>query len=92
MEESGSESLDELIEREAKEWFKGVDCVCIRALVLTHGLRGLVYFKLAISGPGRDPPFRCSLFILVGFRPTGVFGPTVHEPIDMGSVTDAEER
>ncbi|KAF8214290.1 hypothetical protein K438DRAFT_1956369 [Mycena galopus ATCC 62051] len=43
----------------AKEWFKGVDCVCIRTPTLTHGLRALVYFKLAISGPGRDPPFRC---------------------------------
>ena len=31
MEESGSEGLDELIEKEAAEgeWFKGVDCVCI---------------------------------------------------------------
>lgn len=29
MEESGSEGLDELIEREAGKFFKGVDCVCI---------------------------------------------------------------
>ena len=31
MEESGSEGLDELIEKEVAEgeWFKGVDCVCI---------------------------------------------------------------
>jgi Cys-Gly metallodipeptidase DUG1 len=29
MEESGSEGLDELIEREANEYFKGVDAVCI---------------------------------------------------------------
>ncbi|KAF8195218.1 hypothetical protein K438DRAFT_1934368 [Mycena galopus ATCC 62051] len=28
------------------------------APALAHGLRGLMYFKLAISGPGRDPPFR----------------------------------
>jgi hypothetical protein len=29
MEESGSEGLDDLIEREKDGWFKGVDCVCI---------------------------------------------------------------
>ncbi|KAF8172166.1 hypothetical protein K438DRAFT_2056702 [Mycena galopus ATCC 62051] len=29
MEENGSEGLDELVEREANEWFKGVDCVSI---------------------------------------------------------------
>ena len=31
MEESGSEGLDELVERESKPggWFDGVDCVCI---------------------------------------------------------------
>ena len=37
MEESGSEGLDELIEKEVAEgeWFKGVDCVCIvRCLLL----------------------------------------------------------
>ena len=31
MEESGSEGLDELVERESKKggYFEGVDCVCI---------------------------------------------------------------
>lgn len=29
MEESGSEGLDELIEREKDQFFKGVDCACI---------------------------------------------------------------
>ncbi len=29
MEESGSEGLDDLIEREKDGWFKSVDCVCI---------------------------------------------------------------
>ena len=29
MEESGSEGLDELIQKEAKNYFKDVDCVCI---------------------------------------------------------------
>jgi Cys-Gly metallodipeptidase DUG1 len=76
MEENGSEGLDELIEREAKQWFKGVDCVCIsdnywlntRTPALTYGLRGLVYFNLTVSGPGRD-------------LHSGVFGRTVHEPM-----------
>lgn len=29
MEESGSEGLDELIEQEKDQFFKGVDCACI---------------------------------------------------------------
>jgi acetylornithine deacetylase/succinyl-diaminopimelate desuccinylase-like protein len=29
MEESGSEGLDELIEKEKDAFFKGVDCACI---------------------------------------------------------------
>ncbi len=34
MEESGSEGLDELVEKEAQPggWFDGVDCVCIVCL------------------------------------------------------------
>ena len=34
MEESRSEGLDELIEKEVAEgeWFKGVDCVCVTVL------------------------------------------------------------
>ncbi|KAJ7834379.1 hypothetical protein B0H14DRAFT_2798608 [Mycena olivaceomarginata] len=76
MEENGSEGLDELVEREKDGWFKGVDCMCIsdnywlntRTPVLTYGLRGLVYFKINVSGPGRD-------------LHSGVFGRTVHEPM-----------
>ncbi|KIM92403.1 hypothetical protein PILCRDRAFT_122062 [Piloderma croceum F 1598] len=80
MEESGSEGLDDLIESEVKKgkggWFDGVDCVCIsdnywlntRTPAITYGLRGLTYFKLNISGPGRD-------------LHSGVFGRTVHEPM-----------
>ncbi|PFH51172.1 hypothetical protein AMATHDRAFT_3303 [Amanita thiersii Skay4041] len=78
MEESGSEGLDELVEREAKRggWFDGVDCVCIsdnywlndRTPALTYGLRGLTYFKVTVSGPARD-------------LHSGVFGRTVHEPM-----------
>ncbi|KAK7059796.1 CNDP dipeptidase [Favolaschia claudopus] len=76
MEENGSEGLDALVVKERDGWFKGVDCVCIsdnywlntRTPALTYGLRGLVYFKLNISGPGRD-------------LHSGVFGRTVHEPM-----------
>ncbi|KAJ7687614.1 hypothetical protein B0H17DRAFT_1160434 [Mycena rosella] len=76
MEENGSEGLDALVERERDGWFKDVDCVCIsdnywlntRTPALTYGLRGLVYFKLTISGPARD-------------LHSGVFGRTVHEPM-----------
>ncbi|KAK1230508.1 hypothetical protein PQX77_006436 [Marasmius sp. AFHP31] len=78
MEESGSEGLDALVERESKPggWFEGVDCVCIsdnywlntRTPVITYGLRGLTYFKLIVEGPARD-------------LHSGVFGRMVHEPM-----------
>jgi len=76
MEENGSEGLDALVVREKDGWFKDVDCVCIsdnywlntRTPALTYGLRGLVYFKLTVSGPARD-------------LHSGVFGRTVHEPM-----------
>ncbi|KAJ3530508.1 hypothetical protein NM688_g7699 [Phlebia brevispora] len=80
MEESGSEGLDDFIVSEAKKgaqgWFGGVDCVCIsdnywlntRTPALTYGLRGLVYFNLAVSGPGAD-------------LHSGAFGGAVYEPM-----------
>ncbi|PPQ82701.1 hypothetical protein CVT25_009398 [Psilocybe cyanescens] len=78
MEESGSEGLDDLVRRESEKggYFDGVDCVCIsdnywlntRTPVLTYGLRGLSYYKVTVSGPGRD-------------LHSGVFGRTVHEPM-----------
>ncbi|KAJ2721447.1 hypothetical protein GGI07_003960 [Coemansia sp. Benny D115] len=76
MEESGSEGLDEIIMREADEWFRGTDVVCIsdnywlgtNKPCLTHGLRGVSYFHLEIEGPGAD-------------LHSGVFGGTVHEPM-----------
>ncbi|KAF9030326.1 Zn-dependent exopeptidase [Hymenopellis radicata] len=78
MEESGSEGLDELVEKEAKKggWFEDVDCVCIsdnywlntRTPVLTYGLRGISYFKINVTGPGWD-------------LHSGVFGRTIHEPM-----------
>jgi len=79
MEESGSEGLDELIEKEVtegSEWFKGIDCVCIsdnywlntRTPALTYGLRGIAYFAINVSGPGQD-------------LHSGLFGRMVHEPM-----------
>jgi Cys-Gly metallodipeptidase DUG1 len=79
MEESGSEELDTLIEKEnaaPDSWFKGVDCVCIsdnywlntRTPCLTYGLRGITYFTVTVSGPSRD-------------LHSGVFGRTIHEPM-----------
>ena len=43
MEESGSEGLDELVQRESKPggWFEGVDCVCIVSR------NGLFFFCMA---------------------------------------------
>lgn len=49
MEESGSEGLDELIEKEVAEgdWFKGVDCVCIvRCLFLSFSQSQYVSYVL----------------------------------------------
>lgn len=78
MEESGSVGLDELIEQEYKTgtFFKGVDAACIsdnywlgtKKPCITHGLRGVAYFKLHISGPGAD-------------LHSGLFGGVVHEPM-----------
>ncbi|KIY49843.1 CNDP dipeptidase [Fistulina hepatica ATCC 64428] len=112
MEEFGSEGLDELVVKESKlgGWFEGVDCMCIsdnywlnsRTPCLTYGLRGIVYFKVNVTGPSRD-------------LHSGVFGRMVHEPMtdlvalmsklvdvkgnilipgvdDMVSIADAEER
>ncbi|KAK9897904.1 CNDP dipeptidase [Cystobasidium minutum MCA 4210] len=76
MEESGSEGLDGFIEREKDAFFAGVDAVCISdnywlttsSPAITYGLRGLMYQKIVISGPGAD-------------LHSGVFGGTVHEPM-----------
>lgn len=76
MEESGSLGLDELIAQEAKEYFKGVDTVCISdnywlgttKPVLTYGLRGCNYYQIAIKGPGAD-------------LHSGIFGGIIAEPM-----------
>ena len=74
MEESGSEGLDELIEKRKEDFFNGVDFVCIsdnywlgkRKPCLTYGLRGIAYFFVEIESSTRD-------------LHSGVFGGTIHE-------------
>ncbi|KAJ7448495.1 hypothetical protein FB451DRAFT_1411242 [Mycena latifolia] len=66
MEESGREGLDVLVVKERDGWFKDVDFT--RTPAVTYSLRGLVYFKLTVSGPAGD-------------LHSGVFGRTVHEPM-----------
>ncbi|KAJ9077866.1 hypothetical protein DSO57_1012689 [Entomophthora muscae] len=76
MEESGSEGLDDVINREAEGFFKGTDAVCISDNYwlgktkpsLTYGLRGVSYFHVTVKGPKAD-------------LHSGVFGGTVHEPM-----------
>lgn len=76
MEESGSEGLDDLIIKEAKEFFKDTDAVCIsdnywlgtQKPCLTYGLRGVSYYTITVSGPRQD-------------LHSGVFGGTVTEPM-----------
>ncbi|KAJ1507262.1 hypothetical protein HMI55_000841, partial [Coelomomyces lativittatus] len=77
MEESGSEGLDDFIQSQATQFFKDVTCVCISdnywlgttRPCLTYGLRGLCYFTVTIEGPAWD-------------LHSGVFGGTVHEPMN----------
>jgi len=77
MEESGSEGLDEYVHKAAKEpLFADVDCVCIsdnywlgkNKPCLTYGLRGVSYYTVEISGPGKD-------------LHSGIYGGSVHEPM-----------
>jgi Cys-Gly metallodipeptidase DUG1 len=76
MEEYGSEGLDDLINAEAKKFFKDADAVCIsdnywlgtEKPCLTYGLRGCNYYSIEISGPGQD-------------LHSGVFGGAAHEPM-----------
>lgn len=92
MEESGSIGLEGLIEREASEYFKGVDTVCIsdnywlgtQKPVLTYGLRGCNYYQIIIEGPGAD-------------LHSGIFGGIIHEPMTdlvnvMSSLVDAKGK
>lgn len=92
MEESGSLGLDDLIAKEAEEYFKGVDTVCIsdnywlgtKKPVLTYGLRGVHYYEIAIKGPGAD-------------LHSGVFGGMIGEPMTdlikvMSSLVDSQGK
>jgi Cys-Gly metallodipeptidase DUG1 len=76
MEESGSLGLENLISKEAKNYFKDVDSVCIsdnywlgtKKPVLTYGLRGCNYYQIIVKGPGAD-------------LHSGIFGGVIHEPM-----------
>jgi Cys-Gly metallodipeptidase DUG1 len=92
MEEYGSEGLDEFIEKEAKDFFKDADAVCIsdnywlgtEKPCLTYGLRGCNYYSIEVSGPAQD-------------LHSGVFGGTAHEPMTdlirvMGSLVSPDGK
>ncbi|ODV93261.1 hypothetical protein PACTADRAFT_46529 [Pachysolen tannophilus NRRL Y-2460] len=92
MEESGSLGLEELIQKEAKKYFNGVDAVCIsdnywlgtKKPVLTYGLRGCNYYQIKVQGPGAD-------------LHSGVFGGIIHEPMTdlisvMGKLVDSKGK
>ena len=76
MEESGSEGLDKLVQKEASLYFKTVDTVCIsdnywlgtKKPVLTYGLRGVSYYEIQVDGPSAD-------------LHSGLFGGIVAEPM-----------
>lgn len=76
MEESGSVGLDEFVVENKDKLFGDVDAVCISdnywlgtsKPCVTHGLRGVAYFKLTIEGPAHD-------------LHSGVFGGVLHEPM-----------
>ncbi|ABN66834.1 Glutamate carboxypeptidase-like protein [Scheffersomyces stipitis CBS 6054] len=76
MEESGSLGLDELVAKEAQQYFKGVDQVTISdnywlgttKPVLTYGLRGCNYYQIIVEGPGAD-------------LHSGIFGGIIAEPM-----------
>lgn len=76
MEESGSVGLDEFVVEHKDKLFQHIDAVCIsdnywlgtKKPCVTHGLRGVAYYKLTISGPAHD-------------LHSGVFGGMMHEPM-----------
>jgi len=89
---AASEGLDDLINAEAKKYFKDADVVCIsdnywlgtNKPCLTYGLRGCNYYSIEVSGPGKD-------------LHSGVFGGTAHEPMTdliavMSSLVDPQGK
>lgn len=94
MEESGSEGLDDFIEKEAKKggFFEDAVAVCIsdnywlgtKKPCLTYGLRGCNYYSLSVKGPGQD-------------LHSGIFGGIVHEPMTdlvrvLGKLVDTDGK
>ncbi|KAI8781280.1 cytosolic non-specific dipeptidase [Biomphalaria glabrata] len=92
MEESGSEGLDDLIEKRKNDFLKGVDYVCIsdnywlgkNKPCLTYGLRGICYFFLEVTCADKD-------------LHSGIYGGTVHEAMNdviaiMSSLTDVNHK
>lgn len=76
MEESGSIGLDEFVAKEASNFYKDVDAVCIsdnywlgtKYPVVTYGVRGVQYYEVSVKGPAAD-------------LHSGLFGGLVHEPM-----------
>ncbi|GFN87739.1 endonuclease-reverse transcriptase [Plakobranchus ocellatus] len=92
MEESGSEGLDQLIEKRKGDFMKGVDFVCISdnywlgktKPCITYGLRGISYFYLEVACASQD-------------LHSGIYGGTVYEAMNdvialMGSLTDVNHK
>ncbi|BFZ15524.1 hypothetical protein BsWGS_18563 [Bradybaena similaris] len=92
MEESGSEGLDDLIERRKNDFLKGVDYVCIsdnywlgkKKPCITYGLRGICYFFLEAECAKQD-------------LHSGIYGGTVHEAMNdlvaiLASLTDEKHK
>lgn len=77
MEESGSEGLDQILANHKDTFLKDVDFTCIsdnywlgkNKPCITYGLRGICYYALEVSSPKQD-------------LHSGVFGGTIHEPIN----------
>ena len=91
MEETGSEGLEKFVQTECRPggFFEGSHAVCIsdsswlgtEKPCLTYGTRGVLYYGLAISGPGQD-------------LHSGMFGGAMQEPmVDLvrilGSLVDS---
>ncbi|XP_072031333.1 cytosolic non-specific dipeptidase-like isoform X1 [Amphiura filiformis] len=92
MEESGSEGLEELINKKKDTFFKDVDYVCISdnywlgttKPCITYGLRGICYFFAEVECSARD-------------LHSGVYGGSVHEGMAdlialLGSLVDENGR
>jgi nonspecific dipeptidase len=92
MEESGSEGLDDLIEKRKNDFLKDVDYVCISdnywlgksKPCITYGLRGICYFFLEVECAKQD-------------LHSGIYGGTVHEAMNdliaiMASLSDADHQ